>query len=165
MTLPGSRLCNAAGVAGAIVSLSFAYFYLQRTLGLEACPLCLIDRGIVLLIGATFLLALLHHPARLGQRIYAAFALLFSSLGIAVCVRHLWLQSLPKDQIPECSPGLEYMLETFPVGETLRTVFTSAGECAEIHWAFMGLSIPAQTLLVFLGFAALALVQVLRKHD
>lgn len=165
MTLPGSRLCNAAGVAGAIVSLSFAYFYLQRTLGLEACPLCLIDRGIVIVIGTFFLLALLHNPARLGQRIYATGALLFSALGIAVCWRHLWLQSLPKDQVPECSPGLDYMLETFPIGETLRTVFTSAGECAEIHWTFLGLSIPAQTMLVFIGFAALSLLQILRKQD
>ena len=165
MTLPGSRLCNAAGVAGALLSLSFAYFYLQKTLGLDACPLCLIDRGIVISIGSMFLLALVINPARLGQRILSFIALLFSGLGIAVCLRHLWLQSLPKDQVPECSPGLDYMLETFPIGETLRTIFNSAGECADIQWTFLGLSIPAQTLLVFMGFAALALIQLLRKSD
>ena len=165
MTLPGSRLCNAAGVAGALLSLSFAYFYLQKTLDPEACPLCLIDRGIVIAIGSMFLLALIFNPQRLGQRIFSFIALLFSGLGIAVCLRHLWLQSLPKDQVPECSPGLQYMLETFPIGETLRTLFNSAGECAEIKWTFMGLSIPGQTLLVFIGFALLALVQLLRKQD
>ena len=165
MTLPGSRLCNAAGVAGAVAALSFAYFYLQHTLNLEACPLCLIDRGIVLSIGFFFLLAFVHNPGRMGQRVYSSFALLFSILGIIVCWRHLWLQSLPKDQVPECSPGLQYMLETFPIGETLRTIFNSAGECAEIKWTFAGLSIPGQTLLVFIGFAALSLVQILRKKD
>lgn len=165
MTLPASRLCNAAGVAGAIVSLSIAYFYMERHLGLEACPLCLIDRAIVAVIGVIFLLALIFNPKRLGQRIFAGLALLFSGLGIAVCWRHLWLQSLPKDQLPECTPGLEYMLETFPLGETIRTIMTSAGECAEVQWTFMGLSIPTQTLLVFIGFALLSLLQILRKQD
>ena len=165
MTLPGSRLVNAAGVAGAIVAMSFAYFFLQRYLYLDPCPLCLIDRGIVISIGFFCLLAALHNPGRTGQRIYSTFALLFSILGIAVCWRHLWLQSLPKNEVPECSPGLHYMIQNFPIGETLRTIFNSAGECAEIHWRFMGLSIPAQTLLVFIGFAGLSLVQILRKSD
>ncbi|AUM12539.1 disulfide bond formation protein B [Ketobacter alkanivorans] len=164
MTLPSYRILNALGVLGAITSISFAYFYLQKHLGLEACPLCLIDRGIVIAIGFFFLLALLHNPAKIGQRLYSACALIFSGLGIAVCWRHLWLQNLPKDQIPECSPGLDYMLETFPIGETLRTIFNSAGECAEIQWSFMGLSIPAQTMLVFIGFAVLSLYQILRKN-
>lgn len=162
--MPSYRILNALGVLGAITSICFAYFYLQQHLGLDACPLCLIDRGIVISIGACFLLAFALNPAKLGQRILSGIAFLFSGLGIAVCWRHLWLQSLPKDQVPECSPGLEYMLETFPIGETLRTIFYSAGECAEIQWTFMGLSIPAQTMLVFIGFALLALIQMLRKN-
>lgn len=165
MNLPSSRLCNAAGVIGAVIAMSFAYFYLQRTLGLDPCPLCLIDRGLVILAGCFFLLAFLHHPARTGQRIYASLALIPSLLGVAVCWRHLWLESLPRHLVPECSPGLEYMLETFPIGETIRTLFNSAGECAEVTWQFMGLSIAGQTLLVFLGFTALCLLQILRRQD
>ena len=56
------------------------------------------------------------------------------------------------------------MLETFPISETITTIFNSAGECADIQWTFMGLSIPAQTMLVFIGFALLSLVQLLRKN-
>ncbi|MGB3620743.1 disulfide bond formation protein B [Ketobacter sp. MCCC 1A13808] len=164
MTLPSNRPVNAIGVVGAIVSMSFAYFYLQSHLGLEACPLCLIDRGLVIAIGVSFLLAWVHNPKQWGQRIYSGVALLFSVFGIAVCWRHLWLQNLPKDQVPECSPGLDYMLETFPIGETLRIIFNSAGECADIQWSLMGLSIPAQTLLVFIGFSLLSLLQMLRKQ-
>lgn len=165
MTLPTSRLCNAVAAAAALASLAIAYFYMQRHLGLEACPLCLIDRAIVAVIGLCFLLAFIFNPARLGQRIFSVIALLFSGLGIAVCWRHLWLQSLPPDQLPECTPGLEYMLETFPIGETLHTIFTSAGECAEVQWTFLGLSIPAQTMILFIAFSALSLLQILRKHD
>ena len=165
MTLPSSRLCNATGFLASISALAIAYFYMERHLGLEACPLCLIDRGIVALVGLCFLLAALFNPARLGQRVFAVLALLFSALGMAVCIRHLWLQNLPKDQLPECTPGLEYMLEAFPIGETIRTIFTSAGECADIPWTFLGLSIPAQTLLLFIALGILALLQILRKRD
>lgn len=163
--IPSSRFCNGIGVAAAIGSLAIAYFYMERHLGLEACPLCLIDRGIVAIIGLLLLLAFLFNPQRLGQRLLAVPALLFSGLGMAVCIRHLWLQSLPKDQLPECTPGLDYMLETFPLGETIHTIFTSAGECAEVAWTFLGLSIPAQTLLLFIGFAALSMLQILRRQD
>lgn len=165
MNLPSSRLCNAAGVAGSIVAMLFAYYYLQRTLGLDPCPLCLIDRGLVMLAGFFFLLAFIHNPGRTGQRVYGGLALIPALLGVAVCWRHLWLESLPKHLVPECSPGLEYMLETFPIGETIRTIFNSAGECAEVKWRFLGLSIAGQTLLVFLGFTALSLLQILRKRD
>ncbi len=163
MTKLSYRSVNAIAVLGAIGSIAFAYFYLQTHLGLAACPLCLIDRGLITAIGALFLLAFLHNPKAIGQRIYAGAASVFALLGIAVCWRHIWLQSLPPDQVPECSPGLEYMLETFPIGETIRTIFNSAGECAEIQWTFLGLSIPAQTMLVFLGFTGLCLFQILRK--
>jgi len=165
MTLPSYRILNALGVLGAISTLAFAYFFLQHYLGLDPCPLCLIDRGLILGIGLFFLLALVHNPGQTGQRIYAALAMLISDLGIIVCLRHLWLQSLPKDQVPECSPGLDYMLETFPIGETIRTIFNSAGECADIQWSLFGLSIPAQTLLVFIGFNLLALIQIIRKRQ
>ena len=164
MTLPSYRLTNALCVVGAIGSIAFAYFYLQLHLGLNACPLCLIDRGLILSIAAFCLLAFLHNPGKTGQRLYALGALIFGLLGIAVCLRHLWLQGLPPDQVPECSPGLDYMLETFPIGETIRTIFNSAGECAEIQWRFLGLSIPAQTLLVFIGFSCVSLFQIFRKN-
>ena len=158
-----SRQINALGLLICIASIAFAYFFLQLYLGLDACPLCLIDRGLVMLAGVFFLLGFIFDPAQLGRRLLASGALLFSSLGIAVCVRHLWLQSLPADQVPECSPGLDYMLETFPIGETLHTIFNSAGECAEIQWSLLGLSIPAQTLILFVVLAAIALELLTRK--
>jgi protein dithiol:quinone oxidoreductase len=51
--------------------------------------------------------------------------------------------------VPECGPGLDYMLQAFPLNETLRMVFTGSGECAEVDWAFLGLSMPAWVLISF----------------
>ena len=69
--------------------------------------------------------------------------------GVGTAVRHLWLQNLPPDHVPDCGPGLEYMLEVFPLTETLRMVFTGAGECAEVSWSLLGVSVPGWALVWF----------------
>jgi disulfide bond formation protein DsbB len=46
------------------------------------------------------------------------------------------------------------MLNAFPLTEALEMVFRGSGECAEVQWSFLGLSIPGWTLLIFIGIAA-----------
>ena len=77
---------------------------------------------------------------------------LFSAAGAAVAGRNLWLQSLPPDQVPECGPGLDYLLDTFPLAKALPMVLQGSGECAKVAWTMLGLSIPAWALGWFLVF-------------
>ena len=70
---------------------------------------------------------------------------------------HAWLQSLPADQVPECGPGLNYMLENFPISEVLSTVINGSGSCAEVDWTFLGLSMPWWTLIWYIGLGLLTL--------
>src|SRR4030065_7162 len=77
-------------------------------------PLCMVQRVVFIAILAVFALAALHGPKRTGERIYAALIALLSLSGVAVAGRHIWIENLPKDQVPACGPGLEYMLETLP---------------------------------------------------
>jgi disulfide bond formation protein DsbB len=72
-------------------------------------------------------------------------------MGIAVGMRHIWLQNLPADQVPECGPDLAYMLEVFPMMDVIKRLFTGAGQCAEISWTFYGITLPQQTLLLFVA--------------
>lgn len=162
MTTLNSRLVNGLGVLLAVTAYSFAYFFLQLYLGLAPCPLCIIDRIFVVGAGIFFLLAFIHNPGVTGQRIYGFFAALMSLAGILVCWRHIYLQNLPKDAIPSCAPGLDYMLDTLPLSETLTIIFNTSGECADIQWQFLGLTIPEQTLLVFNALFAIALYQLFR---
>ena len=163
MTLPSSRIINGLGALGAICSMLFALLFLQQYLGLDPCPLCVVDRVLVISLGCIFFLATIHNPGIIGQRIYGLLAGIVALTGVAVCWRHIWLQNLPEDLVPSCGPGLDYMMETLPIGETLEIIFTASGECADIQWSFMNLSIPEQTLLVFNGFLLLSLVQIFRK--
>ena len=164
MVLPGSRIINGVGLLFALSSMLFAAGFLQYYLGLEPCALCIVDRVLVCSLGVLFLLALIHNPGLLGQRVYGIFSALVALTGIAVCWRHIWLQNLPKDLVPSCGPGLDYMLDTLPFAETLQIIFTASGECADIQWRFLGLTLPEQTFLVFIGFFGLALTQIFRKR-
>jgi len=161
---PGSRLINGTGFMACAAALAFALLYLQGTLGLEPCPLCMVGRLLIAAIGLIFLLAALHNPSRTGQRIYAGVNLIFITLAMGVAGRHVWLQHLPEDQVPACGADLAYMLENFPLQETLRQVLQGSGECAETQWTLLGFSIPEQTLLLFAGLGALTLTQMLRRH-
>lgn len=153
------RITNLGGVAVCVGLLVYAYM-LQFIDGLEPCPLCVFQRVAFFVLGSVFLIAALHNPGTTGARVYGGLIALAAGTGAAIAGRHIWLQSLPADQVPECGPGLEYMLDTFPLVETLRTVLSGSGECADISWLFLGMTIPAWALL---WFVALGLIGVARN--
>ena len=144
------RITNVFIVLIVVAAMSFALYFLEGVLHLEPCPLCIVDRVILVAIAAVCLIALLHNPSGVVRIIYTVLAGLLSLLGIGVSARHIWLQNLPPDQVPECGPDLMYMLDVFPLSDVIRRVFTGSGSCAEIDWTFLGLTIPQQTLGLFI---------------
>lgn len=136
--------------------MGFALFA-QYVLKLEPCPLCILQRVAMIAAGLVFLLAFLHGPGKVGARVYGLLAAVVAAIGAGIAGRHQWLQGLPPEDVPACGPGLEYMLDVFPLTEALRRTFTGSGECAEVVWRFLGLSMPGWVLVwfVFLGIAAL----------
>ena len=154
------RMINLLVVAIVAASLVFAIVYLEGILYLEPCPLCMVDRAILVLIGLIALIALMHNSSGIMLWIYTGLESLFAGLGIAVSARHIWLQGLPPDQVPECGPDLSYMLDVFPLAEVIKKVLSGSGQCAEVSWTFLGLTIPQQTLLLFI----LLLVMIIFAH-
>jgi protein dithiol:quinone oxidoreductase len=139
--------------------LGFGY-YLEYGKGLDPCPLCILQRLFFLVIGLGGLIAALHNPKSLGIRIYSGFLVLLSMMGAAVAGRQVWLQHLPPDQVPECGPGLEYMLEVYPLSETLAKILKGTGDCAEVDWTFLGLSIAEWALISFIVLTAVSVLQL-----
>jgi disulfide bond formation protein DsbB len=161
------RMINTVLFLGAVMLILTAMLYFQGHLGLDPCPLCIMQRVAVIFVGVVALIAALHNPSTLGRRIYAGFALLFSLFGAGVSTRHLWLQNLPPDQVPSCGPGLNYVLQNMDLYNTkdiLSMLFSGTGDCAQVLWTFLGLSIPGWTLIVFIGMAVVNLWQLLRKY-
>ena len=154
------RLINLAIVLIVTVSMLFAVYYLEGVLFLEPCPLCMVDRAILVVIAVISAIALIHNAQGIMRCLYTTLSALFSLIGIAVAARHIWLQNLPPDQVPECGPDLNYMLEVFPLGDVIKRIFTGSGECAEVSWTFLGMTIPQQTLILFI----VLLIMVIFAH-
>lgn len=150
------RPLNLIGFAACAALLAFAY-YLQFQQGLDPCPLCIFQRVGFFVLGAAFLSAGLHAPRRGGARVYAVLLLTIAAAGGVVAGRHIWIQSLPADQVPACGPGLSYMLETLPLWDAVRMVLQGSGECAQVD-RLLGVSIPVWSLA---GFLALGVAGVL----
>lgn len=144
------------GAVACAALLAYA-LYAQYQMFLDPCPLCIFQRVVFIAMGIVFLLGALHGPKGWGRKAYGVLVFFVSMIGVGIAGRHVWLQSLPADQVPACGPGLEYMLDAFPLGKTLSMVFTGSGECANVDWHFLGLSMPAWTLIcyVLLGVGAL----------
>jgi protein dithiol:quinone oxidoreductase len=162
MTLPGRRALNFAGFAICAVLMGFA-LYAQYVLLLDPCPLCVLQRVATIALGLIFLVAALHHPSAWGRYVYVALILIAAGDGAAVAGWHWHLQNLPPSEVPACGPGLNYMLENFPLSEALQMVFKGSGECAEVAWNFLGLSMPAWVFVWMVGLGGAGIWNQLRK--
>jgi disulfide bond formation protein DsbB len=160
-----SRIGYGVGFLVCLALIGFAY-YLQFVEYQEPCPLCILQRLAFFALGAVFLVAMLHGPGRAGSAVYSGVLFVIAGIGAAIATRQVWLQHLPKDRVPECGPGLEYMLKKFALGQALEKILSGSGECAEAGWRFLGLSIAGWSLLwfVLLGIFAVLLVRFGRQR-
>lgn len=162
MQLPSSRLLFSLAFLGCAGVIAIA-LYLEHVVGLVPCPLCYVQRVAVILFGVVCLLAALHNPARLGQRIYAALSALAAGLGIAAAGRQIWLQGLPEDQLPACLPSLDYMLEAFPLQDIISKMLHGTADCAEVTWTLLGFNLAEFSLLSFIIMLLFSVFITLRK--
>lgn len=171
MTQPASRLLYLLSFILCLVLLAVA-LYMEHVMGLEPCPLCIVQRVVFIVIGLISLAAVLHNPVPsatngkrpVAARIYGLLITLSAAFGVAIAGRQVWLQHQPADQLPSCLPSLDYMMDVLPFQEMLRLVFSGTADCAAVTWTFLGLSIAEYTLIAFIGFALFGLLQLLRKH-
>lgn len=152
--LADRRAANLAGFLACAAMMAYA-FYAERVLGLEPCPLCMFQRLGVVILGAVFLAAALHHPkSARGARSYAVLIALAAAFPTYVAGRHVYIQGLPPGSVPACGASLDYMLDVFPLLTVLKKVLFGAGECQKIDWSFLGLSMPAWVLISVVALGA-----------
>jgi protein dithiol:quinone oxidoreductase len=157
-----SRIGFALGAIACGLLLGYG-FYLQYHDGQEPCPLCLVQRGFYFALLFIFLLAAVHGPQSTGTVAYGVVSFVLAVLGGATAGRQVWLQHLPADQVPVCGPDLYFMLDNFPMSKVLTNLLRGSGQCAEVTWRFLGLSIAEWSLAWFAIFAVLAVWAVLSR--
>ena len=164
--MPNLRQLNLLIFLATLAIMGVALF-MQHVMDLVPCYLCIVQRVFVVVTGCIALLAYIHNPGNTGIRVYGAATAISALAGGGFSIRQLWLQSLPEDEIPACGPGLSYIvenLEYFPMQEVLTMMLTGTGDCADVQWVFLGLSIPGWTLFVFVSMIVLGLFQLLRRR-
>ena len=136
-------LVSAVSLSLIIIALFFEYILL-----LEPCLLCYAQRYSVYLLLISSLIALSHINHSLAFfRIYLSVFSFITIMGGAFSLRQLYLQGLPKEQLPSCGPDLEYLLESLPLLDVLLKIIQGDGKCAEVAWSFLGISIPGWVLV------------------
>ncbi len=131
--------------------------FFQFVMDLAPCPLCISQRIAILLLGIVFLTAAIHNKR---TKVYAIIGALTALAGGSISARHVWIQHLPPNEVPECGPGLSYVFENFPLTDTLKLMLSGTGECAKVDWSLLGISIPGWTLLAFIGLGVVSLLQI-----
>ena len=159
------RLPNRAAFAAvflACAGLIGIAMYMQQELGLEPCPMCILQRYAFAAIGLVALAAAIHGPGVVATRVYAALVVLFAIAGGATSMRHSYLQRFPSDS-QSCGADLEFLVNNFSLAQAFPKIFAGTGECAKVQWRMLGLSIPEWAFVWFLLLAAFALWLALRK--
>ena len=150
----GRRWLNLAGVASVIGLMGYA-LYEEHVVGLAACPLCILQRMALIALGLVFAAAALHAPRGAGARVYGVLGALAALTGMGISGWHVRLQNLPPAEVPACGPGYDYIMDTFGWLDGLSMIFTASGECSEVNWQFLGLSMPAWVFVWFVALVAL----------
>ena len=148
-------------IAVACIALLGFGLYLQHVVGLEPCPMCIVQRYL-------FILAAL--VAAIGAALPAAAArwsgglmALLSLTGAGVAARQSWLQWFPPE-ISTCGRDLFGMIEAFPLKRVIPMLFRGSGDCSAVDWTFLGLTIANWSFLNFLLVAALGAALLLRRR-
>lgn len=136
--------------------------YLQYYGGYEPCPMCIMQRYAFVAVALVALVAGLHGSSDGARRGYGLLLLLLALAGGGVAARQSWIQIYPP-AIPECGPGLEFMLDSFPLADALPMIFRGAGDCTERAWTFLGLSIANWSLICFAAIALFGALVALRR--
>lgn len=156
-----TRVALLLGVA--CTGLVGASFYVQHVLGIEPCPLCIIQRFTYLALAVVFLVAALAQSGNSLQRGLLWFGALLSLGGLGVAGYQTYLQLSPPTLATTCSASLSYMLETLSVTDVLAQLLNAKGDCSDTSFKVLGLTLAQASLLIFTAFTLVLGAALVRR--
>ncbi len=146
--------------AACVVMLAFG-LYLQHAVGLEPCPMCIVQRYALIFVAV--IAALAATGGLKGIHIVGALLILAGSgFGAFVAARQSWLQWYPPE-MATCGRDFYGMIETFPLQRAIPMIFKGSGDCTKVDWTFLGGSIANWSFVCFVGLALVSLVLLARR--
>lgn len=160
MGLLTKRLSYGGVLAVAVLFISFSY-YLEYSIGVIPCPLCMLQRYTFILLAACYFILIMMVNYRRMAIWFDGLALLLTSLGIILAGRQVWLQHVPPIATTGCGANLDYLLQVMPWDQVLKSVFQGTTECSRVDWRLWGLSLAEWSLLGFVTLLMLTLINLL----
>ncbi|QMV75764.1 disulfide bond formation protein B [Comamonas piscis] len=135
--------------------------YLQHVVGLEPCPMCIVQRYCLIAVGVLALLGSLKPSTAGWWKSFGGLALLFSVFGAFTAARQTWLQWNPPE-FATCGRDFYGMIENYPISRSLPMIFRGSGDCTAIDWTFLGLSIANWSFIAFAVFTIVLLLALFK---
>ncbi len=151
-TIPRRLLAGVFALSAGLLAFGL---YLQHVVGLEPCPMCIVQRYALLLVGLSAGIAALFRT-RGAWMAGSVVGFLFAGLGAFTAARQSWLQWYPPE-IASCGRDIYGMIETFPLQRAIPMIFRGSGDCSAVDWTFLGGTIANWSFLWFVGFGVLLL--------
>ena len=147
-------------MALACIGLLAFGMYLQHGVGLNPCPMCIVQR--YALIGV-LVLGVVGWRLRqaLPMALWSLLLVLVSGFGAFVAARQSWLQWYPPEVV-SCGRDFYGMIENFPIGRAIPMIFKGSGDCSAVDWTFLGGTIANWSFLWFVGFALMGLLMAVQ---
>jgi protein dithiol:quinone oxidoreductase len=142
------------GIALACLGLLSFGVYLQHVVGLEPCPMCIVQRYVMVLMGTVALLGSVLSGRKAALTVGSVLVLLAVG-GAYVAARQTWLQWYPPEVV-SCGRDFYGMIETFPLQRAIPMIFKGGGDCSKVDWTFLGGSIANWSFVAFVGLGLLA---------
>ena len=135
---------------------------LAHTMNLAACPLCILQRMLYLLLALEAIAAWTLAGSVLTRRAAALVMLATTLTGVWIAAYQTWLQRWAKGV--SCTADQPWW-ESFVnwAGSQWPLMFEASGLCSEAGWKFLGLSIAEWSLIAFTSMTIAMLIALLRK--
>jgi disulfide bond formation protein DsbB len=135
--------------------------YLQHVVGLEPCPMCIVQRYALVLVA--ILAALGSATGKRGLLFTSAvLAVLIAGLGAFTAARQSWIQWYPPETA-SCGRDIYGMIETFPLQRAIPMIFRGSGDCTKVDWTFLGGSIANWSFVWFVAVIVVMLALLARQ--
>jgi protein dithiol:quinone oxidoreductase len=154
------RRVLAAVAVVCVILLAFG-LYLQHVVGLEPCPMCIVQRYAMVLIAVAAGVAAAFR-SRGAHLAGAGLMVLLAGFGAFVAARQSWLQWNPPE-VASCGRDFYGMIETFPLQRAIPMIFRGSGDCSKVDWTFLGGSIANWSFVWFVVFGTVGIVLVARQ--
>lgn len=153
-------LFAATGLAA--VGLVAGGMFLQQTMNLAACPLCILQRMLYLLLALEAIAAWMLADAILPRRAAALIMTFTTMTGVGVAAYQTWLQRWAKGvSCTADQPWWERLVDW--ASSQWPLMFEASGLCSEAGWKFLGLSIAEWSLIAFTSMTIAMVITLLRK--